>query len=326
MQTSKPNLTVQLSAALLFLALGSWGYALTQTTQSRPAINLSDPKIIAAGSTTFAASCSVGYCHGKEGRAARGPRLRGKAWDKEYLFKVISEGIPNSSMPAWKNKLSEKEIWEVVAYIMTLSKLTSDSAEAPTPTPRSAPAETAPVGTESKRQSQPQKATFYPASSEITGIVGDPEKGKELFFDSNNDLNCGMCHKVQGVGNEVGPDLTKSKEKTVRELFKDIVLPSAVISPERQLLRITTKSGEQMEALKAGENDLEIKLYDVGSLPPVLRTIPKGEIEKRQLENRSAMPGKYGEIYTLKQLLDIIAFLKSGDSPISTRVSMKDLF
>ena len=34
-------------------------------------------------------------------------------------------------MPAWKDRLSEKEIWEVVAYILTLSKLTSDSADSP---------------------------------------------------------------------------------------------------------------------------------------------------------------------------------------------------
>src|SRR2546425_1402798 len=326
MKTSKPNLTVQFPAALLWLALGSWGYALTQTVQSPSAVNLSDPKVIAAGSTIFAGSCSVGYCHGKEGRAGRGPRLRGKAWDQEYLFNVILEGIPNSSMPAWKNKLSEKEIREVVAYIINLSQLTSDSAKPSAPTATTASSEETSIGTESKRASQLQKPTFDPASSEITAIVGDPEKGKALFFDPNNDFNCGMCHKVQGVGNGVGPDLSTAKEKAARELFKDIVLPSAVISAEQQLLRIRTKSGEQIEALKLAENDVEIQLYDVGSLPPVLRTLPKREIEKRQVADRSAMPGKYSEIYTLKQLLDIIAFLKSGDSPGSTRVSMEDLF
>jgi putative heme-binding domain-containing protein len=326
MKIFNPDLITKFPAALLWLALGSWGYALTQTVQSPSPVNRSDPKVIAAGSTIFAGSCSVGYCHGKEGRAGRGPRLRGKAWDKEYLFNVILEGIPNSSMPAWKNKLSEKEIWEVVAYIMTLSKLTSDSTEAPAPTATTASSEEASIGTESKRASQLQKPIFDPGSSEITAIVGDPEKGKALFFDSNNDFNCGMCHKVQGVGNGVGPDLSTAKEKAARELFKDIVLPSAVISPEQRLWRIRTKSGEQIEALKVAENDVEIQLYDVGSLPPVLRTLSKREIEKRQVADRSAMPGKYGELYTLKQLLDIIAFLKSGDSPGSTRVSMKDLF
>lgn len=326
MKTFEPDLTIRLLATLLFVALSSWGYALTQTVQRPSTINLSDPKVIAAGSTIFAGSCSVGYCHGKEGRAGRGPRLRGKAWDKEYLFNVILEGIPNSSMPAWKNKLSEKEIWEVVAYIMTLSKLTSDSAEPPAPTATVASLETAPKVAENNSESYPQKMTSATANLEMSAIVGNPENGKELFFDSSNDLNCGTCHKIRGVGNEVGPDLSTAKEKAVRELFKDIVLPSAVISSDRQLLRIRTKSGEQIEALKVQENDLQIKLYDMGSLPPVLRTIAKAQIEKQQRESRSAMPDKYGEMYTVKQLLDIIAFLKSGDSSTSTRVSMKDLF
>src|ERR1041384_1664972 len=56
---------------------------------------------IAAGETIFAQNCSVGYCHGAAGAAARGPRLRGRTFDKSYLYSVIRDGIPKSAMPAW---------------------------------------------------------------------------------------------------------------------------------------------------------------------------------------------------------------------------------
>jgi hypothetical protein len=37
------------------------------------------------------------------------------------------------------------------------------------------------------------------------------------------------------------------------------------------------------------------------------------------------MPAKYGEMYTVKQLLDIIAFLKAGGSGPAQAVSLNDL-
>jgi len=37
------------------------------------------------------------------------------------------------------------------------------------------------------------------------------------------------------------------------------------------------------------------------------------------------MPANYGAMFTLKQLLDLIAFLKSGDASAGT-VAMQDLF
>ena len=98
------------------------------------------------------------------------------------------------------------------------------------------------------------------------------------------------------------------------------------MSPGYTLLRIATKSGEQISGLKVEENALQLKVYDVGSLPPVLRTISKSEIQGLTIENRSAMPDKYGEIYTLKQLLDLVAYLKSGDSKVLANVGLMDLF
>jgi putative heme-binding domain-containing protein len=302
-----------LSGALLFCSR----YALAQTNVGSNSIDLSSPQVVAAGEKTFAASCSVGYCHGKAGRAGRGPRLRGKTWEKQYLYDVILNGIPSSSMPAWKDRLAEKEIWEVVAYVMTLSKLTSDSADSP---------DLAAVATPAKApESRERPSPAQPAQPSV-GPVGDPERGKSLFFDSSNDFNCGGCHKVRGVGNGVGPDLTQVQQRQARELFRDIVLPSYAIAPGRELLKITTQTGERIDALKVDEDDSQIKVYDVGSLPPVLRTISKAQVQKLETEKRSGMPDKYGEIYTLKQLLDLISFLKSGDASVASSVRLQDLF
>ena len=290
--------------------------AFAQTGTLPSALNLSDPQLIARGSTLFAQSCSVGYCHGVAGKAGRGPRLRGREWDKNYLFKVTFEGIPNSSMPAWKDRLTTEEIGAIVAYVLTLSKLTSDSAEVSIP--------------DSSAGSVPIAATEATSSSKAepaqpNGIFGSPEKGKALFFDSSNDWHCGACHKIGGTGASVGPELNKVRSKAVKDLFIDIVLPSAHLSPERPFLSVTTKSGEQIQGVKSEESPTHIKLYDVGSLPAVMRNLPKEQIQKLDIQSRSAMPATYGEMYTVKQLLDIIAFLKASGSGPAQAVSLNDL-
>jgi putative heme-binding domain-containing protein len=308
------HLVIFLLGTLIF----SSNYALAQANAGSGPIDLSNPPVVAAGAKTFAASCSVGYCHGKAGRAGRGPRLRGKTWDKQYLYDVIFNGVPSSSMPAWKDRLSEKEIWEVVAYVMTLSKLTSDSVDSPEASTVSAP---------SSASSPKEEPGSLPAAAQPSALpTGDPDRGKSLFFDSSNDLNCGSCHKVAGVGNDIGPNLSQVQQRQAKDLFRDIVLPSYAIAPGRELLAITTQTGERIEALMVAEDNSQIKAYDVGSLPPVLRTIPKAQIRRREIEKRSGMPGKYSEIYTLKQLLDIIAYLKSGNAAVASTVSLQDLF
>jgi putative heme-binding domain-containing protein len=308
-----------LKHSLLLLAVLWSSSSHGQTPDASSSVDPSNPQVVAAGEKTFAASCSVGYCHGKAGRAGRGPRLRGKTWDKQYLYNVMLNGVPSSSMPAWKDRLSEREIWEVVAYVMTLSKVTSDAADSSDLAVTTNPSES-PEPKEQPSQTQPS------ATQPTASLTGDPERGKSLFFDPSNDLNCGNCHQVRGVGNRIGPDLTRVQQRSVKDLFKAIVLPSATIAPGGELLKITTRAGEQIEGLIVEESGVQIKLYDVGSLPPVLRTLPKTQIERREAEKRSGMPEKYGEIYTIRQLLDIIAYLKSGDASTMSAVSLQDLF
>ena len=88
-----------------------------------PTIDLTEPVVIDSGRATFARSCSVGYCHGKDGRAGRGPRFRGRKLDREYMFRSIAEGVPGSSMASWKPALNDAQIWAIIAYIETLSEL-----------------------------------------------------------------------------------------------------------------------------------------------------------------------------------------------------------
>ncbi len=88
--------------------------------ESRPPL----PVDIQLGRAVFLQNCAV--CHGAsgEGRAPAPPmKAEGHAhhhpdWE---LYMVIAEGRTGlGEMPAWKGKLSDREIRSVIAYIKTL--------------------------------------------------------------------------------------------------------------------------------------------------------------------------------------------------------------
>jgi mono/diheme cytochrome c family protein len=81
------------------------------------------------GAKIFKTNCET--CHGPEGHGdgpvgeALDPKpknlvdLQATAGD-DYLFWRIAEGKPGTSMPPWKNILTEEQIWQLVAFIRTL--------------------------------------------------------------------------------------------------------------------------------------------------------------------------------------------------------------
>ena len=93
---------------------------------SKPPFPLDDPDAIAEGAKRFSASCT-GYCHGREGRVSRAPKLRGKTYEPDFLYARIAQGSPGGAtglvMPSFQAMLPPEEIWKLVAYVMSLSSV-----------------------------------------------------------------------------------------------------------------------------------------------------------------------------------------------------------
>lgn len=139
---------------------------------------------ITRGSQIFDANCAV--CHGPEGQGRVGMNLSQDfpALDPNAFVKsVVEQGIDGTAMPAWSQAhggpLTDQEIADVAAFVVSLSG--GRSAMAPTATPLPV----TPVPT-------------------VPGVSGDPSQGRVLFVE-----NCAMCHGEQGQG-RVGANLNKA--------------------------------------------------------------------------------------------------------------------
>lgn len=69
-------------------------------------------------------------CH-SNGGGGMGPALMDDEWiygsTPDQIFATIAEGRPNG-MPTWKYRLSNQQIWQLVAYVRSLSGLTPKGA------------------------------------------------------------------------------------------------------------------------------------------------------------------------------------------------------
>ncbi|MBI4051425.1 MAG: c-type cytochrome, partial [Elusimicrobia bacterium] len=84
----------------------------------------------------------------------------------EDLIHIIKEGMPGSSMPAWKDALTDSQIKEVVAYIKSFSERF-----------------------QSEQPSAPLKIGKPPKATEDS-----LKKGREIFVE----LGCVQCHGIEG--------------------------------------------------------------------------------------------------------------------------------
>jgi putative heme-binding domain-containing protein len=285
---------------------------------------------IEAGNRVYLGSCSMTYCHAAGGIGGGGPRLRDREFTAEYLTHLITEGVPGTGMPAFKNTLSRQQIEQCVAYLLSLSpkkgaaKAKNDQqsqgraqSQAQTVDPHLSGA--APK-TETALPAAPEGAKSEVAVNDSFDIRGDVEAGRTIFFDSAEIQNCRVCHTAQDRGGRVGPDLSGLSGKPPREILRSIVAPHAAIEEKYATIMITTRAGEKVTGVKRDENATTIRIYDTSTLPPISRAFLKSEGPKIERLDTSAMPADYASKYSLKQLLDLVSFLKSSN------VSFKELF
>lgn len=135
---------------------------------------------------------------------------------------------------------------------------------------------------------------------------GNAERGRKVF--ERGDLSCVRCHKINGQGGEVGPDLSKIGMQQKRDyLLESIVIPDKQIAKGFDPVVIVTESGKVHSGIIREEDDSQVRLMTAeGNIV----AIPKTEIEER-VRGRSAMPEDLIKKLSRFELRDLVEFLSS---------------
>ncbi|MCC7374350.1 MAG: HEAT repeat domain-containing protein [Verrucomicrobiales bacterium] len=134
-------------------------------------------------------------------------------------------------------------------------------------------------------------------------LTGDARHGAEIYAKL-----CVVCHRREGQGNEVGPDLRSVVEHAPEKLLTNILDPSLDVQPGFQAFACTLKDGEELYGVIAAEtgNSVVLKLVDGKS-----RTVLRSDITEFRGSGLSLMPDGLENGLAPQDLADLIALLKS---------------
>jgi quinoprotein glucose dehydrogenase len=134
---------------------------------------------------------------------------------------------------------------------------------------------------------------------------GDAERGRRIFL-QKNETSCLRCHRVQGVGGEVGPDLTGIGGRQPREyLLESIVDPNRQIAKGFETVILALSNGQVVSGIVKEQNAKEVRLMTPEGK---LVTVAQSQVEERQ-QGKSAMPADLIKSLSRSEVRDLVEFL-----------------
>lgn len=151
---------------------------------------------------------------------------------------------------------------------------------------------------------------------------GNPKRGREIYLNARL-VACVSCHRLEGVGGVVGPDLTRIWDTmSLDKILESILDPSREIKEGFQTYRLTTVEEQVFTGLKVLENGREVVLRE--STGRDIR-MPREQIESLTPLKVSLMPDNAVALLSLDQFIDLLAFLKNRQEQESLRGMVVEL-
>jgi len=135
---------------------------------------------------------------------------------------------------------------------------------------------------------------------------GSPERGRAVF--ERAELQCRHCHRINGVGGVMGPDLSRTgADRSAAQLLEAVLWPNQTIAEGYASVTLLLKDGATLTGVLREETNSQLVLVDPGGN---LRRVDKARIERR-VSGLSAMPENLAAQLTPLELRDLVAFLAS---------------
>ncbi|MFT5468936.1 MAG: putative heme-binding domain-containing protein [Verrucomicrobiales bacterium] len=143
----------------------------------------------------------------------------------------------------------------------------------------------------------------------ILTLTGDAENGARLLTLTGKLASCFACHQLDGVGGQLGPDLTKVGARLNRQqLLESLLEPSKTVAPEFQLWSVVTNSDETLSGFIVNREGGQLTLkLTTGQT----RTLAEDQIASKKSLPLSLMPEGLLNLLTDQEAADLLALLLS---------------
>jgi putative heme-binding domain-containing protein len=141
-------------------------------------------------------------------------------------------------------------------------------------------------------------------SADIAKLTGDAARGQKVFAKT-----CSVCHKLGGVGNEVGPDLASLNDKSSPYLLVAVLDPNRAVEARYVSYIAETKSGLTMTGVLTAETGSSITIVGADGKP---QTILRRDLESLSSTGRSAMPEGLEKDLSPQDLADVMSHVRGA--------------
>jgi len=156
-----------------------------------------------------------------------------------------------------------------------------------------------------------------PPIAELIRQSGDSARGRAVFHRASASaaVACAACHRVQGQGQWVGPDLSTIGTKYGKdELARSVLYPSAAIGYNYKTNVLALADGRVLTGLIVEEAPDRIVLKTAEGRR---ETVRPGDVEDRKVSEVSLMPEGLAGTMTDGEFVDLLAFLATLRQPVS---------
>ena len=130
------------------------------------------------------------------------------------------------------------------------------------------------------------------------------ESGAKVF-----EKTCSKCHKRNGKGFQVGPDISDVRNRSKEALLFDILDPNSKVEPRFTDYIVITHKGRTVNGLLVSETPEAVVIRQAGGKEEI---VPRSKILKMQASGKSLMPEGVEKEVSIQQMADLLEFLKSG--------------
>ena len=133
---------------------------------------------------------------------------------------------------------------------------------------------------------------------------GNAEQGKKIYA-----TNCAACHKFDGIGADIGPQLEGIGNRGIERMVEDIIDPNRNIDVAFHYTIAVLKDGRVVTGLKRREVGQSVVFATIEGKEI---TIQKNEIERQAKSPASIMPTGFGLAIPSPDFRNLLEYLLGG--------------
>jgi putative heme-binding domain-containing protein len=143
------------------------------------------------------------------------------------------------------------------------------------------------------------------AYRDVLTLSGDAQRGKAAFKKV-----CAACHRVEGIGTEIGPNLATVKSRGADAILVNLLDPSREVNPQFVNYVLITDDGRSLTGMIAAETATSVTLRRAENATD---TVLRVNIDELRSTGQSLMPDGLEKQLTKQEIADLIAYLLNAN-------------